>query len=172
MLVRLKGQRSFTPLTDATNLPIGTEFDTTKGTIALFFATGKDDPHSVEISSGLFLTRQSTRTGSVLEADLTAKLKGCPSVRRARRAATARAARASTRQIKVKAKGPVKSKGRYGSAIVRGTAWTIRDTCNVSRDGTLVSVTEGLVGVTDFAKRKTVLVPRGKRYFAAARPKR
>ena len=69
------------------------------------------------------------------------------------------------------AKGPVKSKGRYGSATVRGTVWTMKDTCSTTttfRSGTLVVVTEGVVAVADFAKHKTVLVKAGKRYFAAA----
>ena len=65
----------------------------------------------------------------------------------------------------------MRSKGRYGAAIVRGTDWTMTDTCNTRRSGTLVAVAEGSVSVTDFVRRKTVVVPAGRRYFAAA-PKR
>jgi hypothetical protein len=164
--IRRPGQRGFSVLSAAENLPIGTEFDTKHGTVAVDFATGQDDPHSAEASKGLFRTRQRTAVGSALELDLTGKLRRCPPAGRAT------AARKSTRQLAVRAKGPVKSKGRYGSATVRGTKWTMTDTCSTTttfRSGTLVVVTEGVVAVADFAKHKTVLVKAGKRYFAAAR---
>jgi hypothetical protein len=164
--VRRPGERAFSILGAAENLPIGSEFDTRRGTVAIDFATGPDDLHSTEVSKGLFRTRQATATGSALELDLTGRLRRCPPAGRAT------AARRSTRQIGVRAKGPVKSKGRYGSATVRGTAWTMKDTCSTTttvRSGTLIVVTEGVVAVADFAKRKTVVVKAGKRYFAAAR---
>ena len=63
----------------------------------------------------------------------------------------------------------MKTKGRYGAAAVRGTAWTMTDRCNTSRSGTLVVVTEGVVTVSDQVKHKNVRVRAGKRYFIAAK---
>jgi hypothetical protein len=181
VLIRRPGERVFSPLGTATNLPIGTEFDTRHGTVRITFATGQDDPHSTDVSKGLFRTRQKTATGSVLELDLTGKLGRCPRGRAhvAKQDLTpfrkAVAARTRSRQVAVRAKGPVKSRGRYASATVRGTEWTMKDTCNGTltlKAGTLVRVTEGVVAVADFVRHKTVTVKAGKRYFAAARPRR
>ncbi len=176
VLVRLPGQKDFTPLAAGANLPMGTEYDTTKGTVTLDFVTGVADPHSADVSKGLFQTQQGTATGSALNLNLTGKLSGCPRAGRASASAVppalAAKAKKSSRQVKTKANGPVKTKGRYGAATVRGTAWTIKDTCSRSsrvRSGTLVSVTEGTVAVSDQVKHKTVLVKAGKRYFIAAR---
>jgi hypothetical protein len=176
VLVRLPGQKDFTPLAAGANLPMGTEYDTTKGTVTLAFVNGVADPHSADVSKGLFQTQQGTATGSALNLNLTGKLSGCPRGGRASAAAVppavAAKAKKSSRQVKTKANGPVKTKGRYGAATVRGTAWTIKDTCSRSsrvRSGTLVSVTEGTVAVSDQVKHKTVLVKAGKRYFIAAR---
>ena len=176
VLVRLPGQKDFTPLAAGANLPMGTEYDTTKGTVTLEFVTGVADPHSADVSKGLFQTQQGTATGSALNLNLTGKLSGCPRAGRASASAVppalAAKAKKSSRQVKTKANGPVKTKGRYGAATVRGTAWTIKDTCGRSsrvHSGTLVSVTEGTVAVSDQVKHKTVLVKAGKRYFIAAR---
>ena len=48
---------------------------------------------------------------------------------------------------------------------MRGTTWLVQDTCTT----TLTRVTQGVVAVNDFAKRKTVLVKKGKRYTARAK---
>ena len=49
---------------------------------------------------------------------------------------------------------------------MRGTKWLTQDTCG----GTLVRVKRGTVTVRDFAKKKTVVVKKGKSYVA--RPKK
>jgi hypothetical protein len=73
------------------------------------------------------------------------------------------------RVVRTRAKGKVKTKGRYGSAIVRGTGWTTHDFCRGAKSGTLFSVFEGVVSVRDFVRHKTVRVPAGRKYFAGAR---
>ena len=55
-------------------------------------------------------------------------------------------------------KGRFRTKGRHGAATVRGTKWLTQDTCS----GTLVRVKRGTVTVRDFAKKKTVVVKKGK----------
>jgi hypothetical protein len=63
-----------------------------------------------------------------------------------------------------KGKGHFRTKGRYSSATVRGTEWLTTDRC----DGTLTSVTQGIVRVTDFTLKKTVTVTAGNNYLAPA----
>jgi hypothetical protein len=52
VLVRRPGERVFTPLAASENLPIGTEFDTTHGSVSIEFATGPGELHSTEVSRG------------------------------------------------------------------------------------------------------------------------
>ena len=60
--------------------------------------------------------------------------------------------------------GQFRTRGRYGSATVRGTIWLVVDRC----DGTLVRVTRGRVAVNDFGRRRQVIVRAGKSYLARA----
>jgi len=61
--------------------------------------------------------------------------------------------------------GRFRTRGRYSSATVRGTAWTAADRC----DGALTTVRRGRVAVRDFKRRKNVSVRAGKSYLARAR---
>lgn len=75
-----------------------------------------------------------------------------------------------TRRSRVKAKGKFRTDGKYGSAVVRGTQWLTVDDCRRGRRArTRVSVIEGKVGVRDFARARTTLVPAGASYVAYAR---
>src|SRR4029079_15757692 len=71
---------------------------------------------------------------------------------RAASAALATAARRKRhgRAVRVRAKGKIKTKGLYGSAIVRGTGWTTHDFCRGAKRSTPVSVFDGRVFVRDF----------------------
>ena len=61
--------------------------------------------------------------------------------------------------------GRFRARGRYSSATVRGTDWTVTDRC----DGTLTMVRRGRVAVRDFKRRKNVSVRAGKSYLARAK---
>lgn len=61
-------------------------------------------------------------------------------------------------------KGNFRTKGKYASAVVRGTKWQTTDQC----DGTLTTVTEGSVLVRDFRLKKNVVVQTGGSYLAKA----
>jgi hypothetical protein len=52
-----------------------------------------------------------------------------------------------------------------GSTTVRGTKWLTADRC----DGTLVRVTQGVIAVRDLVRKKTVVLRKGKSYFARAK---
>jgi hypothetical protein len=186
VLIRVPGSSTFAPLIGGANFPLGSELDTTNGTVAVFYETNEDGTQgSVYASQGRFTTKQplqrvdDQRPG---ELDLSSKISNCPSGRnlaggprtgvllpgRKAKTAIATAARKKRhgRAVRVRAKGKIKTKGRYGSAIVRGTGWTTHDFCRGSKSGTLFSVFEGVVSVRDFVNHKTVRVPAGKQYFA------
>lgn len=77
------------------------------------------------------------------------------------------------RRLKVRARGRIRTRGRYGAATVRGTRWTTVDRCDTHpRPGTLVVVSKGLVAVRSFVLRRTVLVPAGARFLAPAPSRR
>jgi hypothetical protein len=161
----LKGKR-FVRLTAARSIPVKSYLDTRKGTVRLVSAKdAAGTPQSGDFSAGVFQVLQS-RTGKGLTE---ARLKGgsfrrCG--RRARRSqASAAASKRRIRRLKANAKGRFRTRGRYSSATVRGTAWETQDRC----DGTLTRVTSGRVAVRDFRRKKTIVLRAKKRYLARAR---
>jgi hypothetical protein len=66
--------------------------------------------------------------------------------------------------LRSRGSGRYRTRGRYGSGTVRGTAWTTTDRC----DGTLIAVQQHSVLVTDFIKHITILVRAGHHYLARA----
>ena len=83
-------------------------------------------------------------------------------VARDRRAAGARAARKSVRELWGSGKGRFRTRGRHAAATVRGTEWSIEDRC----DATVVRVRSGVVDVEDFATGRTVAVRAGESHVA------
>jgi hypothetical protein len=59
-------------------------------------------------------------------------------------------------------KGSYQTTGKFASAEVRGTNWLVADYCN----GTLITVRNGVVIVTDLLKHRKVIIRSGKSYFA------
>jgi Putative Ig domain len=58
--------------------------------------------------------------------------------------------------------GKFRTTGRYSSATVRGTVYTVADKCN----GTLTRVIRDTVLVDDFVRHKTILLRSGQSYLA------
>ncbi len=188
VLVRLAGTRRFVPLESISNLPMGSELDAADGSVAVFFATTPTGKRAKGIATGgRFVVDQPTaydlgqRPG---EMTLSGPMFGCSAspqaqvrdgAQDARAASAAVRARAAGhakhgRRLKVRARGRIRTRGRYGAATVRGTQWTIVDRCaSHPRPGTLVVVSKGLVTVRSFVLRKTVFVPAGARFLAPAR---
>ena len=104
------------------------------------------------------------KAGGFIELRLSEKLTGCPKARKS--TASAAQKKPKSRKLWGSGKGKFRTRGQYSAATVRGTTWLVQDTCTT----TLTRVTQGVVAVNDFAKRKTVLVKKGKRY--TARPKK
>lgn len=163
---QVKG-RTFIPLQQARQIPVGSLLDTRKGKIRLTTATTAGNDQSGEFSAGVFQVLQSRKASSKGLTEL--RLKGssfrrCPRASR-RSSASARSARTSRRRIRRlsgNANGRFRTRGRYSSATVRGTIWTVTDRC----DGTLTKVSRGRVTVRDLRRRKNVTVRAGKRYLA------
>jgi hypothetical protein len=158
----------FLPLTAATQVPIGTTFDTRRGTVALNLATNRSGTaiQTGTFNGGLFITKQ-TRKSALTTMVLTGGgLKGCKT--RLPRGGAPKpvegAQRRRGRRLFSNARGRFRTRGRNSTATVRGTQWLQKDTCA----GTLTRVTAGSVRVRDLAKRRTKVVRAGKRYFARA----
>jgi dipeptidyl aminopeptidase/acylaminoacyl peptidase len=158
--VRVPGA-GFVALEEAGQVPVGSTFDTRKGTVALTLGasrtTGKTQ--TGRFSGGKFITRQSRRD-PLTELRLT----GGGFNRCSAKGASA-AARKPSRRLFANGRGRFRTRGRNSTATVRGTKWLTKDTCA----GTLTLVQQGSVVVRDLVKRRTVLVKAGGRYLARSR---
>jgi hypothetical protein len=157
----------FVPLTEAREIPIGSELDTRRGKMVVMAATTTAGRLSGgEFAGGIFALLQNRRELGVTELRL--RSGSALLCARAGKASTA-AARPLSRRVlgllHASVKGQFRTRGRFAAATVRGTAWTMTDRC----DGTLTQVTRGVVSVRDLRRRRTVLISAGHSYLARAR---
>jgi hypothetical protein len=154
---------SFVKLTTATQIPMGSTLDTSKGTVNLLSAGSKDSFagkfNSGNFNGGQFRLTQSTKNPLTQLSMKGGGLKGCNT-----RVPRGGAARSRSRRLFGNAHGRFRTRGRNSSATVRGTKWTMTDTCA----GTLTSVKSGTVVVRDFRLHKNKKVKAGHKYFARA----
>jgi hypothetical protein len=161
--VLIKVHGTFVPLTGFKQVPFGTELDTTNGKVKLT----SHDGSTGSFYEGRFKLLQALDTPvpgkpsiRVTELVLTGgDVKACSA--RAT-AGTAKPKHKTVRHAWGNAKGHFRTTGSYASATVRGTLWKTEDFC----DGTLVIVKRGKIDVFDKIRRKHVLVPAGRSYFA------
>ncbi len=178
----IKGQ-GFVPLTEPRQLPSGTQIDARGGTLDLIAAPAKKHGKQQMITlSGALIGFSQSRTGLTKGLTTISLLEnafpGAPSYARCPKAqadeSLAHAASSSPSSAVVQSlhakdnHGQFKTRGRYSSATVRGTAWQMSDLC----DGTLTSVQRGTVSVFVFATRKTITLHAGHSYLARAIIKR
>jgi hypothetical protein len=143
-------------------IPLGSTVDATKGKVRLTSAAGPGGrTQSALFYQGAFIVTQTRGSKPITQLALSAAL-AC----KARGKASQSARRRRVRRLWGDGRGRFRTRGRHGAATVRGTKWLTEDRCG----STLVRVRRGKVAVRDFAKRKTVLVKKGRSYFA--RPKR
>ncbi|HWF36193.1 MAG TPA: hypothetical protein VG295_12520 [Solirubrobacteraceae bacterium] len=177
--------RNFIPLTQALQLPVGTQVDARHGKLRLATATTRKSKHARAKSQsglffgGLFAVGQSGSTNlhglTVLQLLDNGVFPGAPSYS----GCTAGAKISHTTAVIAKKKplsnkvlqtlganehGNYKTKGKYSAATVRGTKFTVSDRC----DGTLTHVSHGEVTVTVFRTHKHVTLRTGQSYFAKA----
>ena len=152
----------FVRLTGAHTVPLGSTLDTARGTVNLLSAAGSKF-QAGNFNGGQFKFTQTRRNPLTVLTMVGGGLNGC-STRVPRGGSAARKRR---RKLFGNAHGRFRTRGRNSSATVRGTKWTVTDTCS----GTLTVVSRGVVVVRDFTRRKSRTVKAGHRYFAKA-PKR
>jgi hypothetical protein len=174
-----KGQ-GFIPLTEARQIPSGSQIDSRKGSLQVSAASTlkRGKPQLGTFGGAIFKLAQDRRkitkglsTLTLLEADFP----GAPTYSSCKTTAhttnsthstpTAHTARLSNRVLQTlhaNVHGHYRTRGRYSAATVRGTQWGTRDQCN----GTLTIVQRGTVQVQDFARHKTITLHTGHRYLA------
>lgn len=168
--VKQPDAEGFTPLADSAQLPEGTVIDARNGSLELTSA-GTGGQQTAAFTGAKFEVRQEKAKAAVTELVLRGgAFKGCPRLDHGRRAAAIRngfiASRSKgRRRLFGSGRGRFRTRGRWGSATVRGTTWKVEDTCG----GTLTTVVRGVVEVADFGKKKTVRVRAGEEYFSRVR---
>src|SRR3954469_1602913 len=159
--VKLKGSRKFVALDGGAQLPLGSTFDTTKGTLALDNSAGAGKPlQHGEFRGAMFTPRQTSKNPLTTLSLSGGGLAGCGG--RVPRGGSAAAAR--RRSLFSNVKGHFRTRGRNSAATARGTKWTMTDTCR----GTLTSVRSGTVVVRDYSLRKNRTLHGGQHYLARA----
>jgi hypothetical protein len=158
VLVREPGTDRFVELTAADQLPVGTQIDTTNGTIQLTASRAGGVTDTTQFFDGLFTILQG---GAAALAEL--RLDGGDFTCLESASFSLAANRKPIRRLWGSGKGKYRTRGKYSSATVRGTRWKTEDRC----DGTLSLVEEGVVDVRDFVRGADVTIRAGQSYLAA-----
>jgi hypothetical protein len=146
-------------------IPVGSTLDTTKGTVRLFSATtNTGKTQNGDFSRGLFSIGQGRKNPLTTISMTGGSLGSCGKVPPggSPKPAFATAAKTKRRSLFSNVHGRFSTRGRNSAATVRGTSFTMTDTCA----GTLTQVKTGTVSVRDFVLRKTRTVKAGHSYFA------
>ena len=174
VLVQPAGALAARPLREEDLIPLGSRIDAGAGAVNLAVATSAGGALApAQLYSGAFRTVQDVGANPVTEFQLVGAIPGCS--RRPPRGGVARASiraagplaatarkRKPQRRLWANAHGRFRTRGRYVSALVRGTRWQTIDECNSST----VKVARGVVEVRDLVRRRTVRVRAGKSYTA------
>jgi DNA-binding beta-propeller fold protein YncE len=162
--VKTPGSNQFIVLQAGQQIPIGSIVDVTKGTVDLTTTADDTSTQTARFYAGVFKLTQPKAKNPVTELQLFGANFKSACTARGRRASESAGKKKVVRQLWGVGKGKFRTKGRYGSATVRGTQWLTQDRC----DGTLIRVTEGSVTVRDIPKKKTVTVTAPRTYLANA----
>ena len=172
VLVKLPGAKTFTQLTGAVDLPLGSTIDATAGKVTLTVGLPHGQTQTGEFYDGEFVLTQ-TSTGMTVLTLTGGSFAGCPAPPSTTTNAPVGSTGASdgstggalaaaakpkkkqpntvVRQLWGDAHGQYTTKGRYGSAAVSGTIWLTQDRC----DGTYVRVTKDNVIAVAYAHPHT-----------------
>ena len=162
----------FVPLTEARQIPTGSEIDALHGSLKMVSNTGQvGKTQTATLTGGVFkltqvrkgITKGLTNFNLVESAFQGAPSYGtCKAKHKATDATMASLSTKTLQLLKVSGHGKFKTTGRYASATVRGTIYTVADKCN----GTLTHVIRDTVLVDDFVRHKTILLHAGQSYLA------
>ncbi len=170
VFVRLGGK--FVKLTQIRQLPSGTLVDALHGSLNLVAASGKKGKtYTGTFSGGVFKVGQAAAgrdKGLTTLSLVEGAFKGAPSYGACKAPSGRVGARAlssrALQTLRSRASGRFRTRGRYAAGSVRGTRWTTIDRC----DGTLISVQQHSVLVSDLVKHISRLVRAGHSYLALA----
>jgi hypothetical protein len=156
----------FVPLTAGATVPLGATLDTTHGQVRLSTAVNHSGATQTgHFSKGVFTLQQSRKNPLTTVSMTGGGLSSChtklPPGGAPKQAV---AARSHKRSLFSNVHGHFRSRGHNSTATVRGTKWTMTDTCA----GTLTVVSRGSVVVRDFGLRKNIVVKAGHHYLARA----
>jgi hypothetical protein len=164
VLVREPGTSKFVELEGTTEIPVGSQVDTTRGVINLTSGLGGGRTNSSQFYEGLFTILQPRARNALMTLRMDGgNFRACGRRSLSTLSVDARRKR-PVRRLWGSGKGRFQTRGRYSSATVRGTKWLVQDRC----DGTLTRVLRGVVRVRDFRARKNVDVRAGRSYLAKA----
>jgi hypothetical protein len=167
VLVKVPGH-GFVPLASlGRHIPVGSTIDTTRGTVSL--TTAKSHKGAVQFgkfSRGIFKFTQTKKNPLTTLSMTGAGLDKCSRLPAGGARKPVLAARKRRRTLFSDVKGRFRTRGRNSAATVRGTQWTMTDTCA----GTLTIVKRGSVVVRDYTLRKNRTLKTGQRYLAKPPP--
>ena len=149
-------------------VPVGSTLDTRKGTVRLFSATTSsgNKTQNGDFSRGLFNISQGRKNPLTTVSMTGGGLGSCSKLPKGGSPKTQVGAAAKRkRSLFSNVHGHFRTRGRNSAATVRGTKFTMTDTCK----GTLTQVKAGTVDVRDFWLRKTRKVKAGHSYLARRR---
>jgi hypothetical protein len=179
-VVLIKTAKGFVPLTEGTQLPNGAQVDTRQGSLALTSSIGHGKTQTGVFGGAVFSITQSRGAGQQGLTTLTLIEGGFPgaptfAICKAHKGSAGPNARTAALPRSVlqtlharERRGRFRTRGRNGSATVRGTVWDMSERC----DGTLTVVHQGVVVVTDFVRHKTITLHAGQHYLAQPPSKR
>jgi hypothetical protein len=166
VLLKVPGGK-FVPLTNATQIPVGSQLDTTKGRVKLTSAATKvSKTQASDFYDGIFQIKQSVpKTLGALTTDVVLKGQASRALCSVRSVDKKKGPKTVLGKLWGNGKGKFRTSGKYASATVRGTIWLTQDEC----DGTLIRVKRGTVQVRDLKRHKTVTITAGHSYLARAK---
>jgi hypothetical protein len=162
--------KRFVRLRGNIHIPLGATLDTRRGTVRLLAAgaptksTGSTLFMGGSFNGSKFLVNQSHGGSGTTELSAKGSIGKCGTRVPKGGSAKVVASRKRKRSLFGRAHGRFRTRGRNSSATVRGTKWTMTDTCK----GTLTVVKSGRVTVKDFRTRKRRTLKAGQRYLARA----
>jgi hypothetical protein len=161
--------RSFIPLTEARQIPVGSILDTNTGVVGITTATTaskKGKLQSGDFGAGIFKLLQGRKQKGLTDLDIINNFsahKVCATLGKARISSRHPSSKVLGR-LNASGHGNFTARGQYSAATVRGTVWSVTNQC----DGTLTHVKRGVVSVRDFRRRKTITLFTGESYLARA----
>jgi len=165
VMVKEPGSNKFVELSGTTEIPIGSQVNTTNGTIRLISGLGGGQTNTAQFYAGIFTILQKRARNAFMRLRLGGgNFRVCRASGSARSLSAVGKSKRPVRRVWGSGKGRFTTQGRYSSATVRGTRWLTQDQCN----GTLTRVLQGVVRVRDFRLRKELNVRAGNSYLARA----